>query len=351
MKIVQQIPVPTGFIVVVEAAKGMLEFLSIGDYGKPVNLNPDAPVPDNPPLLPLSEKWVTTISTQYGCSMGCQFCDVPAVGKGINATLHDLQQQILMSLKLFPEVNFSNRFNVHYARMGEPTWNPNVLDHAKWMKDHIDPEYNVHPVLTTMMPAKNEWLKTAVHTWIRIKNRVYGGNAGFQVSINSTDDEERRRLFSGNSLSLLEISRMFDDAVPVGRKWTLNFPVADNWKIDPEVLLRYFDTERFLVKLTPLHQTKATNRFGHTTQDEHTSPAAYMKLEAELKSAGYEVLVFIASDAEEQSMITCGHAVLANRKEPRTREGDLVFIGGKTVGNIPFHKWNESPDKYEVAHN
>ena len=72
--------------------------------------------------------------------------------------------------------------------MGEPTWNPNVLDHAKWMKDHIDPEYNVHPVLTTMMPAKNEWLKTAVHTWIRIKNRVYGGNAGLQVSINSTDD-------------------------------------------------------------------------------------------------------------------------------------------------------------------
>ena len=92
--------------------------------------------------------------------MGCQFCDVPAVGKGVNATLHDMQQEILMSLKLFPNVSYSNRFNVHYARMGEPTWNPNVLDHAKWMKDHIDPEYNVHPVLTSMMPSKNEWLKT-----------------------------------------------------------------------------------------------------------------------------------------------------------------------------------------------
>ena len=120
MKILEKIPVPTGFIVVVEGAKGMLEFLSIGDYGKPVNLNPDAPVPDNPPLLALTDKWVTTISTQYGCSMGCQFCDVPAVGKGTNATLNDLQQQILLSLKLFPEVAYSNRFNVHYARMGEP---------------------------------------------------------------------------------------------------------------------------------------------------------------------------------------------------------------------------------------
>ena len=64
MKILKKIPVPTGFIVVVEGAKGMLEFLSIGDYGKPVNLNPDAPVPDNPPLLALTDKWVTTISTQ-----------------------------------------------------------------------------------------------------------------------------------------------------------------------------------------------------------------------------------------------------------------------------------------------
>ncbi len=350
MKIVKTIPVPTGFIVVVEGDKGMLEFLSIGDYGKPVNLNPSEPVPDNPPLLPLTEKWVTTISTQYGCSMGCQFCDVPAVGKGVNATLHDMQQQILMSLKLFPEVVYSNRFNVHYARMGEPTWNPNVLDHAKWLKDHVDPEYNVHPVLTTMMPSKNEWLKTAVHTWIRIKNRVYAGNAGFQISINSTDEDERKRIFSGNACTLLEISRMLEGAVPVGRRFTLNFPVAENWKIEPAVLLRYFDTERFLVKLTPLHQTKASNRFGHTTGQEHTAPVAYAELEKAFKDAGYEVLVFIASDAEEQSMITCGHAVLAQRKEPRTRIGDLVFIGGKARGEEPFKPWSAKADAFETQH-
>jgi len=350
MKILQKIPVPTGYIVVVEGAKGFLEFLSIGDYGKPVNLNPTTPVPDNPPLMPLTDKWVTTISTQYGCSMGCQFCDVPAVGRGVNATLHDLQQQILISLKLFPEVTYSNRLNVHYARMGEPTWNPNVLDHAKWMKDHIDPEFNVHPVLTTMMPSKNEWLKTAVHTWIRIKNRVYGGNAGLQVSINSTDEDERKRIFSGNALTLLEISRLFDDSIPVGRKFTLNFPVADNWKIEPEVLLRYFDTERFLIKLTPLHQTKATNRFGHITADSHTAPVAYQVLEEEFKKLGYEVLVFIASDAEEQSMITCGHAVLAHRKQPRTREGELVFIGGNPVGQEPHKAWNSKQDPFEVYH-
>ena len=37
-------------------------------------------------MLLLDEKWVITISTQDGCSMECKFCDVPKVGKGINAT-------------------------------------------------------------------------------------------------------------------------------------------------------------------------------------------------------------------------------------------------------------------------
>jgi len=38
--------------------------------------------------------------------------------------------------------------------MGEPTWNPNVLDCAKWLKEHIDPEFKVHPVVSTMMPKR-----------------------------------------------------------------------------------------------------------------------------------------------------------------------------------------------------
>ena len=33
----------------------------------------------NVECMPLSEKWVVTISTQYGCPMKCTFCDVPNV--------------------------------------------------------------------------------------------------------------------------------------------------------------------------------------------------------------------------------------------------------------------------------
>ena len=138
MKIVKNIKVPTGNICIAEGDRGKLEFLSIGDYGRSANvkadflgLNSEINGVPNGEIMPLSEKWVITLSTQYGCSMGCKFCDVPKVGPGKNATLDDLTGQILGALSLNPIVNFTKRLNVHYARMGEPSFNQNILTHAK----------------------------------------------------------------------------------------------------------------------------------------------------------------------------------------------------------------------------
>ena len=115
MQILKQFDVPTGYIFVVKGAKGELEMLSLGDYGAAVNLNQGKPVPDGLPLMPLEEKWVVTVSTQYGCLMGCEFCDVPAVGPGRNATIHDLQGQILTALTLPGMPTYSKRLNIHFA--------------------------------------------------------------------------------------------------------------------------------------------------------------------------------------------------------------------------------------------
>lgn len=353
MKIREQIEVPTGHILLLDGQNGPLETVVMGDYGKHVNLNEDGPVRDGTPLMPLTDKWVFSISTQYGCSMGCQFCDVPKVGPGRNATLHDLQQQVLLGLKTHTEVAHSNRLNIHYARMGEPTFNPNVLDHARWMKEHIDPEFNVHPVLTTMMPRKNEWLRVMLHAWMRMKNRVYHGNAGLQLSINSTDETERQKIFSGNALPIPEIAKMCDGMVPVGRKIVLNFPVCQ-WTVDPDVLATYFDPERFLVKLTPMHVTDASERFGHKTSGDYTTPEPYQDLAGKLRAKGYDVIIFIASREEDHGFITCGNAALAVRsgksaKEIQTRRGDLNFVGGSSIGKTPFTPWQKQPDRYHLA--
>lgn len=317
MDIIRRIDVPTGQILIVNGEHGQLEMLSLGDYGKSINIKCDALGLDRVPsrvrhteLLPLTEKWVITISTQYGCSMGCRFCDVPKVGPGKNATEQDLIRQVLTGITLHPEVEWTKRLNIHFARMGEPTWNPSVLDATKWLKTHIDPEYRIHPVVSTMMPRRNVWLRTFIHTWMRIKNRLLKGEAGLQLSINSTDESERDEMFCGSACTLEDIGRIMEGIIPNGRKITLNFAVA-GYTIDPAVLVKYFSPDDYIVKLTPMHKTAACCESDIKTDGDYTTYEPYSAHEEALKAVGYDVLVFIASREEDEGRITCGNAILS----------------------------------------
>jgi len=71
------------------------------------------------------------------------------------------------------------------------------------------------------------WLKTFIHTWMRIKNRLLRGEAGLQISINSTNEDERKTMFSGNACTLSKICEIMEGIIPNGRKITLNFAVAE----------------------------------------------------------------------------------------------------------------------------
>lgn len=310
MTIQRNLKVPTGNILVVSGERGPLEMLSLGDYGQAVNLNQHKAVPDGLPLLPLSEKWVVTISTQYGCSMGCKFCDVPKAGPGTNATLLDLQDQIRTAIGLPGAPRQTKRFNVHFARMGEPTWNPDVLLCAEWIRQELD-DLNPHPVVSTMMPARNRWLGVFLQRWMDIKNEEFLGNAGLQISINSTDEGERFQMFNGNACTLDEIRDLIHQVhKPIGRKITLNFAVA-GYTVDPAELYRRFSPDFFIIKLTPMHKTAKATAVGIKTTGDYTTPEPYLELEDRLKKEGYEVLTFIASRDEDEGRVTCGNAILS----------------------------------------
>ncbi len=321
MDILKNIKVPTGNILIVQGEKGKLECLSLGDYGKDVNLkadflglNREIKKVEHQKLLPLTEKWVITISTQYGCSMNCRFCDVPKVGKGLNATYDDLKGQIIAGLSLHPEITCTKRLNIHYARMGEPTWNKNVLTFTKNMRKELYPYVGrslIHPVVSTMLPKNNKNLMEFLADWMEIKNYDFRGNAGLQFSINSTSDQERAYMFSNNSLTLDAISEIGKDLdFPRGRKITLNFAVAE-YEINAEKLRDLFSPEKFLVKLTPMHKTTTALEHGIKTKGDYTTYYPYQKIEEELKKVGFDVLVFIASEYEDLGRITCGNAILS----------------------------------------
>ena len=324
--LLKTISVPTGEICIIKGTKGNLEFVSLHDYGKAKNIKADFlgytkeinQVPHGE-LLPLEEKWVVTVSTQYGCSMNCKFCDVPKVGAGINATYEDLKLQIVGALSLHPEVKATKRLNIHYARMGEPTWNRDVLDFTKDVRKIVRPFIGrslVHPVISTMLPKNNKFLNEFLNDWVEIKNDLFRGDAGLQFSINTTDDTERNYLFSGNSLSLEEISKVGDMLdTPKGRKYALNFALADNFSVDAEKLRDLFNPKKFMVKITPIHLTTACKDNTIITTDGYFDYTPYRAIEDSLKAVGFDVLVFIPSVEEDTSRITCGNAILSDREE------------------------------------
>lgn len=324
MKIHKIIKVPTGEIYTAQGEKGMLEFLTVGDYGKNANIKADFlgitrdlnGVPNGKPM-PLTEKWVITISTQYGCSMDCKFCDVPKVGIGRNATLKDLTDEVLLAIQQHPEVNATKRLNIHYARMGEPTWNKAVLEHARKVRKDIMPFIGrslVHPVVSTMLPKANKKLITFLQEWCEIKNDLFRGDAGLQFSINTTNDEERNYLFSGKSLSLAEISEIgMLLPNPVGRKYALNFALADDTHIDGKRLREFFHPDKFMCKITPLHCTNSCDENDLHTNGGYDKFTPYKAVEEELKHNGFDVIVFVPSYDEDNGLITCGNAILSGK--------------------------------------
>lgn len=323
------IDIPTGKIIIDYYDHGQLETLTIGDYGKSKNIKADFlgfideinGVP-NGKCCHLSEKWVMTLSTQYGCMMSCKFCDAPKVGFGGNATFDDFKKQLMNARNEYTGVGYTDRLNIHFARMGEPVFNAeNIFNFSRWLADKraFQNETNlrvetIHPVFTTMCPKTpkfNEKTCNAVETWVNIKNNLFNGQAGLQLSINTTNEAARNDMFNGLSMSLNDISLMCGFLPePLGRKYCLNFAVTDETEIDPYILIDLFNRKNFMVKITPIHNNNACKENGYATKTGYSSYAAYKHLEDALVDAGWDVLVFVPSMDEENGAVTCGNAIL-----------------------------------------
>lgn len=328
--ITRKIRIPTGYLFTGEYSKGELETLSIGDYGKRHNIkadflgfHDDVETVRNGRTEPLSEKWVVTLSTQYGCPMRCAFCDCPKVPFGGNATVGDLKAQLYNALACFPDEHYAGRLNVHFARMGEPSLNASsVIGFSQWMATHkrdIKHDTGVsvdvlHPVFTTMCPKSlgRQGLKSVLGQWCTVKNETYAGCAGLQISVNSTSDAQRDEMFGGMAMQLEEIADVCSFLPePLGRKYCLNFALADGYEVDADRLRELFAPTDFMVKITPIHNNDACRESGIETSHGYTDSTWYRKAEDGLKSVGFDVLVFVPSMDEEDGLVTCGNLVLS----------------------------------------
>ncbi|MBO6031787.1 MAG: Fe-S-oxidoreductase [Prevotella sp.] len=316
----------------------LLEWLYVGDYGKENNIKANFlgftkeinSVPHHE--VDLEDKMVVTISTQRGCPMHCRFCDCPKVNlhfhyvyatKGLNATREDLAFEVEQAIKA-SSCKYTKRFNLHLARMGEPALNAeNVFSFLiKDLREVVNRNMAadvIHPVFTTMLPKGlgKEKMSGILQAFCDIKNTIYDGEAGLQLSINSTDDEQRNYLFDGMSLPLSNIAEIAAYLpMPKGRKYTLNFPVASDTILDAAVLDNLFEKDKFIVKITPIHETKEASTNGISTPGGYDNYRVYKKFEYPLLDRGWDVIVFVPSKEEDEDRITCGNALLSMDENP-----------------------------------
>jgi len=262
------------------------------------------------PPQPRGRKWVINVSTQFGCPVGCPFCDAAGSWAG-NPTADELLEQVRWALGRHPgEAGGCAKLKVHFARMGEPSLNDAVLEAMERLPAEAAAAGLWCCVASVAPRGREAWFERLCG----IKDRLFRGRFQLQFSIQSTDPAARARLTPIAHWGLEQVAaygRRFHRAGD--RKVVLNFALARGIPFDPHVIAGAFEPDRFAVKLTPVNPTArgAESGFQTVLRSEREAEAAAAR-EA-LQSRGFDVVWSVGDAAEDRVGSNCGQAVRVAR--------------------------------------
>ncbi len=278
-----------------------------GDDGKSVEC-----VDGLAPPLTRQQKWIINISTQFGCPVGCPFCDAAFAYHG-NPTADELLAQVRWGLDRHPAElrNTCEKLKVHFARMGEPSLNPSCLEAAEELPNII-PTKGLWCCMATVAPTGRDGFFQQLYN---LKERLYRGRFQLQFSVQSTNEQDRNRLIPMSHWSLNELAEFGKNFhEPGDRKVVLNFALAHDVEFDPEVIVDTFDPAHFAAKLTPVNPTARGAEQGFQTvlrsEHEKTIQAACDAL----TERDFDVVLSIGDEREDEVGSNCGQAVRVERE-------------------------------------
>jgi len=262
--------------------------------------------------LPLEQKWVLIVSTLYGCPVGCSMCDAGLFYHG-ELTAEEIFQQIdYMVKKRFPDKKVKcEKFKIQFARLGEPAFNLEVLDVLRELPKRYKAP-GLIPSISSVAPANCE---TFFEELLKIKNILYNkGNFQLQFSIHTTDQKIRDKIIPIKKWSFNEISRYGERFFKKGdRKITLNFAAIKGAPIDPKVIKNNFNSDKFILKFTPLNPTEKvkTNKLQSFVDTKKPNVNDLFK---GLNSYGFETILSIGDIEENNIGSNCGQILFVNMK-------------------------------------
>lgn len=257
------------------------------------------------PPLPREKKWVVLVSTMFGCPIGCIMCDAGGYYHGKPAKDEILSQIDFLVGKRFPDGEIPcEQFKIQFARMGEPSLNQAVLE----VLQELPQRYNapgLMPSISTIAPAGTEHFFDKL---LEIKQEYYrGGHFQFQVSLHTTDPELRDRFIPVKKWSFEQIGKYGERFYEAGdRKVTLNFALAQGMPVDPGVLLKFFDPDKFLIKITPLNPTYRARENELSSYINPLSAEQKYDIVQNLQDSSYQVIISIGEREENFIGSNCG---------------------------------------------
>ncbi len=262
------------------------------------------------PPLPRIEKWVVIVSTLYGCPVGCSFCDAGTNFQGKISKEDMLAQIDYLVNKRYPNKKIPvKKFKVQFARMGEPSFNDDVLE----VIDSLSKFYNAPGLIPCISTVAPKGMDNFFEKLMKIKKREYASKFQLQFSVHTTDERLRDRIIPVKKWDFSKIAsygeRFYDEN---GRKITLNFALADEMPLDSDVLLKYFNPDMFLIKITPVNPTYTATK-NHLFSGE--IPKKSNELLNLLRLKGYDVILSIGNSEENKIGSNCGQYVLRHKME------------------------------------
>lgn len=252
------------------------------------------------------QKWVIVVSTLVGCPVGCTMCDAGGYYHG-----RLTEKQILDQIDCLVKRRFSTgpiraqTLKIQFCRMGEPSFNPAVLDCLKKLPHRYQVEQLV-PSLSSVAPLSSKKFFDELYF---IKTEFFSENFQLQFSIHTTDENLRDLIIPVKKTTLKEIAeygeRFFSNK---GRKISLNFALAASWPRDASVLARFFNPSIFLIKTTPLNPTYQAKR-SLLKCSFHENEKLVYNFKTKLEEFGFEVIVSVGNFEENGIGSNCGQSV------------------------------------------
>jgi 23S rRNA (adenine2503-C2)-methyltransferase len=261
------------------------------------------------PPFSRGERWILMVSTLYGCPVKCLICDAGGGYRGKPTADEILGQIDHMVYRWYPDGCVpAGKFKIQFARMGEPALNMAVLD----VLEQLPRRYNAPGLMPSVSTIAPHGADAFFEGLLDIKNRLYANRRfQFQYSIHTTDVALRDKLIPVRKWSFAQMSTYGERFYRLGdRKITLNFALADGMPVEPDVMLHYFDPERYLVKITPVNPTCHAVQNGLSTHIDPYRPETGQAVEQSLTEAGYDVIVSIGEVEENAIGSNCGQYVL-----------------------------------------